>query len=177
MRKLRVLAGMALACAMAWIAGPAAAQGRGVAVVRCESFDFRDNYCPVDTRGGVRLVRQRSRSPCIEGETWGFDRRGIWVSGGCEGEFELGLGYRGAPGYGPQTQGYPGSRRAGPRGGAYVVCESRDFRYRHCAAPVGRDVDLVRQLSRTECRYGRTWGYDRTGVWVDRGCAAEFVVY
>jgi len=177
MRELRVLAGIALACAATWSPGPALAQGRGVAVVRCESPDFRDNYCPVDTRGGVRLARQRSRAPCIEGETWGYDRRGIWVSGGCEGEFELGLAYDGGGRPGGYAPGYSGGHRGGKRGGAYVVCESRDFRYRHCAAPVSRDVDLVRQLSRTECRYGRSWGYDRSGVWVDRGCAAEFVIY
>jgi hypothetical protein len=26
------------------------------------------------------------------------------------------------------------------------------------------------------CRLGDTWGYDRNGIWVDRGCAADFRV-
>ena len=42
---------------------------------------------------------------------------------------------------------------------------------------VRRDVDLVAQYSKSPCRFQSTWGYDRGGVWVDRGCAAEFVVY
>ena len=168
---------MWLALAAASCCNAVAAQNYAGPVVRCDSHDFRDNYCPADTRAGVRLAQQRSRAPCIEGETWGYDRRGIWVTEGCEGDFEIGLGYRssrGTGGYGPPPRV---DRPDGSRGGAYVVCESRDFRYRHCAAPVRRDVDLVRQLSRSECRYGRSWGYDRLGVWVDRGCAAEFVIY
>jgi len=39
---------------------------------------------------GVQLVRQISRSACIEGQTWGYARNGIWVSQGCRAEF---LGY------------------------------------------------------------------------------------
>ena len=177
MGRLGLLALVALGCVAGGFAPPLLAQRYAGPVVRCESPDFRDNYCPADTRAGVRLVQQRSRASCIEGETWGYDRRGIWVTGGCEGDFVLGVEYRssrGTGGYGPPPRV---DRPHGPRGGAYVVCESRDFRYRHCPAPVRRDVDLVRQFSRTECRYGRTWGYDRLGVWVDRGCAAEFVVY
>jgi hypothetical protein len=48
------------------------------------------NFCRVDTRGGVRLVRQRSESPCYQGSTWGWDRRGIWVDRGCRADFALG---------------------------------------------------------------------------------------
>lgn len=39
-----------------------------------------------------------------------------------------------------------------------------------------RRVDMVRQISGSPCRLGETWGYDRRGIWVDRGCRAEFVV-
>ena len=63
-----------------------------------------------------------------------------------------------------------------PAGGR-VVCESNDYRYTYCPVPVRRDVDLVAQYSKSPCRFQSTWGYDRGGVWVDRGCAAEFVVY
>lgn len=31
-------------------------------------------------------------------------------------------------------------------------------------------------MSGSSCRENRSWGYDRYGVWVDRGCAAEFRV-
>src|SRR5581483_5865280 len=59
----------------------------------CASDDGRRNYCNADTRGGVRLVRQRSGSPCIEGRTWGYDRNGIWVDRGCRADFETNARY------------------------------------------------------------------------------------
>jgi hypothetical protein len=163
---------LALAAACACASGVALAQ-RGQ-LVECSSREFRENYCPADTRGGVQLVRRLSRAPCDEGRTWGYDRRGIWVSGGCEAQFATGFQNRGY-GHGPRY-GEEDERRnhgVGPRGGL-VVCESRDYRYTRCDTGRARRVDLVRQLSKSECRYGQSWGYDRDGVWVDRGCAAEF---
>ncbi|NLX18524.1 MAG: DUF3011 domain-containing protein, partial [Desulfobulbus sp.] len=56
----------------------------------CESIDGQSRYCRADTRGGVQLVRQLSKSGCYEGQTWGYDRRGVWVTAGCRGVFELG---------------------------------------------------------------------------------------
>src|SRR5690348_9983667 len=44
----------------------------------CASDDGRRHYCNADTRGGVRLVRQRSGSSCVQGRSWGYDRRGVW---------------------------------------------------------------------------------------------------
>lgn len=47
-------------------------------------------FCDADTRGGVRLTRQYQNSGrCIEGQTWGFTERGVWVDRGCAGEFSL----------------------------------------------------------------------------------------
>jgi hypothetical protein len=57
--------------------------------VRCESKDGRAQQCPAVTRGGVRLVRQLSRTACIEGRNWGYDARAIWVEGGCRADFEV----------------------------------------------------------------------------------------
>lgn len=138
----------------------------GGQIVRCESRDYAQVYCAGDTRGGVRLVRQLSSSACVEGRTWGADRRGLWVRGGCRGEFEFGRG--GGPG------GHWGDRPGSER---LVLCESRDNRYRHCPTRIGRNVELVRQISSSSCVYNRSWGYDRNGIWVDRGCRAEFVVH
>lgn len=136
-------------------------------VVRCESRDYSQVYCAGDTRGGARLVNQLSSTACIEGRTWGTDRRGLWVRGGCRGEFELGRG-----GYGG---GLPIDRPGGVAGA--IVCESRDNRYRHCPARIRREAELVRQLSDSRCVYNRSWGFDRNGVWVDRGCRGEFAIY
>ena len=57
--------------------------------VTCESNSNDRNSCNVDTRDGVRLIRQESKSDCIEGQTWGYDDRGIWVRGGCRAVFEV----------------------------------------------------------------------------------------
>lgn len=58
-----------------------------------------------------------------------------------------------------------------------VVCESRDGRRHRCAADTLGQITLGRQLTgRNRCVEGRTWGYDRSGIWVDRGCRAEFLI-
>lgn len=61
---------------------------------------------------------------------------------------------------------------------AYTVrCESHDHRYRYCSADVsGGRVTIDRELSDSGCRYGKSWGYDDRGIWVDRGCRADFHV-
>jgi DUF3011 family protein len=150
----------------------------------CSSDDGRRNYCSADTRGGVRLVRQRSDSPCIAGRTWGYDRRGIWVDRGCRAEFATGTerGYgRGrdddrGPGRGRDDDRGPGRGRGGYSQVFY--CESGDMRRHYCTeGALGRgQVRLVRQKSDSPCIFGRTWGRDRNGLWVDRGCRADFEV-
>ncbi|MCV2352862.1 DUF3011 domain-containing protein [Paucibacter sp. B2R-40] len=57
-----------------------------------------------------------------------------------------------------------------------IRCESRGFNYRYCRVDTDDRVELSRQLSSISCRENRSWGYDRYGVWVDHGCAAEFRV-
>jgi len=37
-------------------------------------------------------------------------------------------------------------------------------------------AQLVRQLSQAPCIEGSTWGVQRDGIWVDRGCEGEFEV-
>lgn len=146
---------------------------------RCESIDGRTSHCAVDTRQGVVLVRQLSRGACIEGRTWGSDRRGVWVAQGCRAEFEAGPGYGGpgweSPGWESPGWGGPGhGGQGGWGGGQRLTCESRDQRTRYCDIDTRGGVVLVRQLSRGACIEGRTWGWDRRGVWVSQGCRAEF---
>ena len=66
--------------------------------ITCASDDGRRAYCEADTRGGVRLVRQISGSPCQEGSTWGYDERGIWGDRGCRAEFDVSGGGLDQPG-------------------------------------------------------------------------------
>lgn len=146
--------------ALSWALPAAAQYGYGEPqTVRCDSNDSRYRECPADTRGGVRMERQYSKSACIEGHSWGYDRRGVWVNHGCRAEFALGRGNSG---------GWQGSDR-----GETVRCDSNDSRYRQCPID-GRRVVLVRQHSKTACVEGRNWGVGRGFVWVDGGCRAEF---
>ena len=138
--------------------------------VRCESNDGRTRRCSIDGRGRVQLSRQLSRTACIEGRTWGSDRGGVWVSQGCRGEFTMSRGYGGGYGGGWNNSGYG-------YGGQTFRCESNDGRTRECAANTRAGVQLVRQLSRSACVQGRTWGYGRNGIWVSDGCRAEFRTY
>lgn len=58
----------------------------------------------------------------------------------------------------------------------HVTCESRNQRHQFCRIDTRGGVQLQRQLSNAACRKNQTWGYDRNGIWVDRGCRAEFRV-
>jgi len=69
---------------------PASADER---TIRCESRNYRYNYCRVDTDNRASLVSQFSPfARCELGRTWGYDNRGVWVDRGCAGEFRVGKG-------------------------------------------------------------------------------------
>ena len=149
----------------------------------CASDDGRRHYCNVDTRGGIRLVQQRSGSPCIQGRTWGYDRNGIWVDRGCRADFETADRYSYNDPYYNRDQSrdrYYGRNRNYGYGGGYNVqtfyCESGDMRRHWCSEGLSGQVRLVRQRSNSPCIQGQTWGRDRGGVWVDQGCRADFQV-
>lgn len=58
-----------------------------------------------------------------------------------------------------------------------IYCASDDGRRHTCPVNTsGGGVRLVNQTSDAACMQGRTWGFDRNGIWVDRGCRAEFEV-
>jgi len=140
------------------LGGLAAAEAQAEPLVRCESDDGRPRYCRVDTRGGVRLHRQLSKSPCRYNESWGYDRQGIWVKDGCRAEFRL-----------AERDGWPGGRPGG-----VVRCESVRGKPEYCGADTRGGVSLARQLSETPCIYNENWGYDRRGIWVSHGCRGDF---
>ena len=54
-------------------------------------------------------------------------------------------------------------------------CESGDGKLHWCHEGIGGRVRLVRER-KGRCIEGRTWGQGRNGVWVDRGCRADFEV-
>lgn len=55
-----------------------------------------------------------------------------------------------------------------------VVCESKNNGYRECYTGFRGPPVLVRQLSDSGCREGRSWGHRPGAVWVSRGCRAVF---
>src|SRR5271168_2830072 len=55
--------------------------------VTCASDDGKRHLCRVDTSRGVQMINQRSGSPCIQGQTWGYSRQGIWVDSRLPGGF------------------------------------------------------------------------------------------
>jgi Protein of unknown function (DUF3011) len=171
----------ALAALFFWMTGfaPASYGGQSGAIVSCSSDDGHRHYCDANTRGGVRLLQQRSDSPCREGETWGFDERGIWVDRGCRADFSVGRRGSDRDGYDHDRDSDRRRDRDSDRGHdsdvrGTVSCSSDDGRRHYCDADTRDGVRLSRQLSDTPCREGETWGSDRRGVWVDRGCRAEF---
>lgn len=172
---MRAFIATAVAVLATSAAAPAAAQyygnnnGYGGDVIRCESNDGRTREC--STGGGrVVLERQHSKTACIEGRTWGYGRDGIWVSNGCRADFRV-IGYGG--GY---NDGYYGNQGNGYGYGSTVRCESNDNRVQRCAINGRGRAQLTRQLSRSACIEGRTWGSDSSSVWVSQGCRGEFTV-
>lgn len=57
-------------------------------VVTCESDNNKTTTCPINTQGGVRLVRQLSRATC--NGNWGSRNNRVWVRNGCRAEFVSG---------------------------------------------------------------------------------------
>jgi hypothetical protein len=167
------------AAARGWGNGGRGHEDRHEAVIVCESVRGRRNWCEADTSRGVWLRVQHSRSECIEGVSWGYGRRGIWVSDGCRAEFAIGRSrdrhrddrYR-------DDRGVPSGWQAGSwQGrGQTALCESVKGRYQHCPIRGIREAQISRVLSRADCQFGYSWGFDRNGIWVDHGCRAEFAI-
>jgi DNA-binding transcriptional regulator/RsmH inhibitor MraZ len=134
----------------------------GPTQVTCESKDNRRAECTMDTRGRVRIIRQLSDSPCVEGRSWGTYRNSVWVNDGCRAVFASEGGSSG--GNWNQTGREP----------TQVTCESKDNRRAECTMDTRGRVRIIRQLSDSACVEGRSWGTYRNFVWVDNGCRAVF---
>jgi hypothetical protein len=129
--------------------------------ISCSSDDGKRHYCALDTRGGVSMTRQRSDATCEEGFSWGYDRQGIWVDHACRADFVVNSGYSGEP-----------SESSGDR--LTITCASDDGKRHYCPADIRHGVRIFNQRSKARCTEGSSWGYNRSGVWVDHGCRADF---
>ncbi len=147
--------------------------------LRCESRNAREQFCPADVRGWVRVRNQLSSAPCVIGRNWRHDSRGIYVSGGCRADFiyqtrssdSNGGGWGNSGGWGAG-----GGAGWGNGGRETVTCQSNGGREQFCAARNDGRVRLVRTLSSAPCIEGETWRGDRTGIWVRSGCRGEFEI-
>ena len=72
----------------AWTASGEVATGKTATLV-CESTRDVQRVCPASIKGNVRIIRQRSRTPCEAYKNWIWSSSGITVWGGCQAEFEF----------------------------------------------------------------------------------------
>lgn len=156
----------------------AAAAARSVA---CSSRDGRRADCPADLSGyAMRGFRQVSRSACLAGQSFGHTDRGVWAGQGCRVELQFDyVGNRGR-GYGSATALPPTVAAPGGVFGTSATplrCESVDNARNYCDVAFAVRARVRQQLSRTACTEGSTWGLDNRGIWVDRGCRADFEVF
>src|SRR5207342_3346469 len=91
---------------------------------------------------------------CVEGQTWGFDERGVWVANGCVADFS------------PVSSDYVNSN------GQLVHCVSTASGRTYCGNANTRYAIYGNPDPR--CVEGQTWGIDERGVWVANGCVADF---
>jgi len=86
-------------CGVALHVSPALAQPESTAdsqptaateTIACASKAGERQHCAADTAAGVVLVTSTGTAECLLGKTWGYDDKGVWVSGGCAGEFLVG---------------------------------------------------------------------------------------
>lgn len=120
--------------------------------------DFRNNNTRDNGWGGREftyeaIVNNRNRNRTVSGIR--YDWRGAWSGDG----------------------------RANDRGGEddyraqNIYCASDDGRRHTCPINTyGGTVRLLNQKSGSACIQGRSWGFNNTGIWVDRGCRADFEV-
>lgn len=142
----------------------------------------RVNLVQDPRNGGVAVIRIEDPKGGREGYTFDLEWRGGGSYGNGRGNdgYGNGRGYDGRNGPGNDRGGYGDSdrrRNGGRNGDTYTVtCSSDNGRRQYCQADVRGSVRMLRQFSRAACRQNETWGYDSRGIWVDRGCGADFEV-
>jgi hypothetical protein len=159
--------------------GSGGGNGGGVQTIRCESWNFRDQSCPVQGRVSSARIGRVIAGDCRDGATWRWDRRAIYVRNGCRADFEVLMGANGWGGNGG-TGGGSGGGNGGGFGGsgggqalATVNCQSWNYQQARCPIPRARQVRISRVLG-GDCRQARTWGWEAGFIWVNGGCRAAF---
>ena len=138
--------------------------------VSCKSKRFKPNTCRVKgTIQSLKLRRQKSDSPCTLGVSYGYRGESIWVSQGCEANFEV--EYK--PGSSVTKPAPWGSRDKKRK----VSCSSKRNKRQTCRVDGPIDsFQLRKKKSTSPCVEGESYGFTGDRIWVDKGCRAEFEV-
>jgi hypothetical protein len=127
--------------------------------VICTSSNSQYRECRAPFDGPARLSQQMSDASCVENSSWGSRPGMLWVDAGCRGRF---------------VEDHPSWPDWGHRHGRRIICESQDGKYQQCNDDFQGPAQLSKQVSRSECTEGRSWGQGQGMVWVSRGCRAWF---
>lgn len=69
---------------------PSRGRAQPATEITCSSVNRRRQYCHTGSaQGDARLVRQLSRSACIEGRDWEQTDGNVWVDNGCRATFTI----------------------------------------------------------------------------------------
>lgn len=67
------------------------------------------------------------------------------------------------------------TQAAGSSPAKMITCSSDGGKV-YCDANTHHGVHLVKQRSDAPCKQGTSWDYDGLGIWVDKGCSADFIL-
>jgi hypothetical protein len=126
--------------------------------------------------GGVAVIRIEDPKGGREGYTFDLEWRGGGGNGGGRGWDDRNGSWNDRRGDAGDDRGDRGYGRSRNQNTFTVTCSSDNGRRQYCGADIRGSVRLVRQFSRAACRQNETWGFDARGIWVDRGCGADFEV-
>jgi hypothetical protein len=131
--------------------------------VTCGGASNQRVVCSVDgSISSARLIRDLSVNRCRQNTSWGYDASGLWINGGCIGDFELAV--RGGAGGGAD---YTREIICGTPSGQQVTCRTDGY---------ATGVRLVQDLSGGRCRERVNWGFTDSYVWANQGCRGRFAV-
>lgn len=140
---------LAIAVPMFLLAASAFAQS----TVSCSAHGQARQFCRAETQNGVLLTQDHSHGACRYGSTWGFNARGIYVSGGCRADFLVNDGRNqhdqdgrsGRDGFGQNRQNDGGQAqdiRGAGNGNSADDAGNADRREHHPTIPAGTQIQV-----------------------------------
>lgn len=144
----------------------------------CSSQGKSLNRCALPRSGKVTLVKQLSLATCKHGKSWGYDRNSVWVKRGCRARFKIGHSHD--PNeiipVKPNSKVKAISRRSPSvrKNNNEVYCASPYRRNHKCKIKIRGKVRLIHEFSSHACHFGKSWGFNRKGIWVNKGCTGLF---